>query len=327
MKYNSIGEQLIAKAKELDPSYTPDKFNDMSEAIDVILNKTGGSSAINLDDYIDSEALTLKSEELFNELVTRVIINKETFGYLTLGEQTVFFTLYTFNGVLMLQSMLYVGDEQLILLKCPALGEGLQIEISPYGIPLIDLANPISTPRIVSYDNNMQSDLAIGDGLVIENGALKTTGSGGSGSRVFEPTINSVSISNDDTKKQLTFDFSVSNFEITIYLMTLIENNKPFTETLYLKTPAYDEYNAQIMFNTPLSLVNVSSVGVPFHCFNVMSDATNEIKCIMYYTLGGTHIGLDIIFSSQENYNSYKQLASALFTNNTKIKITIKTDE
>ena len=38
MKYNSIGEQLIAKAKELDPNYKPDKFNDMSEAINIILN-------------------------------------------------------------------------------------------------------------------------------------------------------------------------------------------------------------------------------------------------------------------------------------------------
>ena len=174
MKYNSIGEQLIAKAKELDPSYTPDKFNDMSEALDVILNKTGGSSAINLDDYIDSETLTLKSEELHNELVTRVIINKETFGYLTFGEQTIFVTLYAFNGVLMLQGMINLGFEQLVLLKCPALGEGLQIEVSPYGIPLIDLANPISTPRIVSYDNNVQNDLAIGDGLTVENGVLKT---------------------------------------------------------------------------------------------------------------------------------------------------------
>lgn len=43
MKYNSIGEQLIAKAKELDPNYKPDKFNDMSEALDVILNNAGGS--------------------------------------------------------------------------------------------------------------------------------------------------------------------------------------------------------------------------------------------------------------------------------------------
>ena len=45
MKYNSIGEQLIAKAQELDPNYKPDKFNDMSEAIDVILNNSGSGSA------------------------------------------------------------------------------------------------------------------------------------------------------------------------------------------------------------------------------------------------------------------------------------------
>ena len=39
MKYNSIGEQLIAKAKELDLSYKPDKFNDMSEALELCLPK------------------------------------------------------------------------------------------------------------------------------------------------------------------------------------------------------------------------------------------------------------------------------------------------
>ena len=45
MKYNSIGEQLIAKAKELDPNYKPDKFNDMSEAIDILLNNSGSGSS------------------------------------------------------------------------------------------------------------------------------------------------------------------------------------------------------------------------------------------------------------------------------------------
>ena len=38
MKYNSIGQQLIAKAKEINPSYKDDKFNDMSEALEIILN-------------------------------------------------------------------------------------------------------------------------------------------------------------------------------------------------------------------------------------------------------------------------------------------------
>ena len=46
MKYNSIGQQLIAKAQELDPSYKPDKFNDMSEAINIILNNMVTTEAI-----------------------------------------------------------------------------------------------------------------------------------------------------------------------------------------------------------------------------------------------------------------------------------------
>ena len=48
MKYNSIGEQLIAKAQELDPNYKPDKFNDMSEAIDVILRKSTNKITLTL---------------------------------------------------------------------------------------------------------------------------------------------------------------------------------------------------------------------------------------------------------------------------------------
>ena len=46
MKYNSIGDQLITKAKEIDPNYQSDKFNDMSEAIDIILNNMVTTEAI-----------------------------------------------------------------------------------------------------------------------------------------------------------------------------------------------------------------------------------------------------------------------------------------
>ena len=67
MKYNSIGEQLIAKAQELDPDYKPDKFNDMSEAIDVILNNTGSSGIttanVNLETFqLDTSSLTNKDQ-------------------------------------------------------------------------------------------------------------------------------------------------------------------------------------------------------------------------------------------------------------------------
>ena len=61
MKYNSIGEQLIAKAKEIDPSYKSDKFNDMSEALDIILKNIVTTDTIGnintLLDEINGEAI------------------------------------------------------------------------------------------------------------------------------------------------------------------------------------------------------------------------------------------------------------------------------
>ena len=67
MKYNSIGEQLIATAHELDPNYKPDKFNDMSEAIDVILNNSGSggitTANVNLETFqLDTSSLTNKDQ-------------------------------------------------------------------------------------------------------------------------------------------------------------------------------------------------------------------------------------------------------------------------
>lgn len=140
---------------------------------------------------------------------------------------------------------------------------------------------------------------------------------------VFEPTINSVSMSNDDTNKKLTFSFNVSNFDILTYLTTLIENNKPFIETFYLKTPANNFY--QMMFNATMSMVNASTLtdGI-YHCFSVKNAAT-DLKCVVSY--GENTMTLNIFLSDQENYNGFKQLVSALFTTDTKIKITIKTDE
>ena len=72
MKYNSIGEQLIAKAQELDPNYKPDKFNDMSEAINIILKNSGDgggksvSPTLNLVDLSGEVRTTITEEEKTN---------------------------------------------------------------------------------------------------------------------------------------------------------------------------------------------------------------------------------------------------------------------
>lgn len=62
MKYNSIGEQLIAKAQELDPNYKPDKFNDMSEAIDILLNNSGGDIWLDIAPYLNEDMTSISQE-------------------------------------------------------------------------------------------------------------------------------------------------------------------------------------------------------------------------------------------------------------------------
>lgn len=232
-----IGKNLVVDGKVI--------LNGKEDLVDtsgnVLIGDGGGSGAINLDDYINGETLTLKSEELYGELITRVITNKEIFGYLTFGEQTIFFTLYAFNGVLMLQGMVNLGFEQLILLKCPVFGTGLQIEVSPYGIPIIDLANPISTPRIVSYDNNTQSDLAIGDGLVVENGELKA-----SGEKTL--TISITDILTDNSKIQELISKMASTTEQSALI--LFDNQ--------ISYDTYKDYDTIKLDLSPLSSMGIS---------------------------------------------------------------------
>lgn len=50
----NIGQILVDKAKELDPTYKPDKFNDMGEAAQIILDNMGSGETdaieLNLND-------------------------------------------------------------------------------------------------------------------------------------------------------------------------------------------------------------------------------------------------------------------------------------
>lgn len=87
MKYNSIGEQLIAKAQELDPNYKPDKFNDMSEALNIILNNSSssGKPIFSIYDYLEGESTPTISQEGF-DLLEEKIFNGEIVGILAIGE-------------------------------------------------------------------------------------------------------------------------------------------------------------------------------------------------------------------------------------------------
>lgn len=105
MKYNSIGEQLIAKAKELDPSYKPDKFNDMSEAINIILNNSGSSGGGEILELNETDSNTVQFMETNKETTLTGVydLNKTYKGFkITTSdmEQT-----YYFNAMQIVPSM------------------------------------------------------------------------------------------------------------------------------------------------------------------------------------------------------------------------------
>ena len=85
MKYNSIGEQLVAKAKEIDPSYKSDKFNDMSEALDIILKSVGSATSVfDATPYLIDESSV--SVEGFNALKEFISNNYGSVVKINMGE-------------------------------------------------------------------------------------------------------------------------------------------------------------------------------------------------------------------------------------------------
>ena len=96
MKYNSIGEQLIAKAKELDPNYKPDKFNDMSEAIDILLNNSSGDIWLDITPYLN-EDMTSISQEGYDLLYNGIMINNKYCGITVAEKHCLYYVEYAGN--------------------------------------------------------------------------------------------------------------------------------------------------------------------------------------------------------------------------------------
>lgn len=99
MKYNSIGEQLIAKAQELDPSYKPDKFNDMSEALDVILNNSSRGYKIKKI-TITENGLYDREFEAYKPVVVQVpqVANSGSLKALLDGTKSAQYLFYQYKG-------------------------------------------------------------------------------------------------------------------------------------------------------------------------------------------------------------------------------------
>lgn len=200
MKYNSIGEQLIAKAKELDSNYKPDKFNDMSEALDIILNNSGESITIDIQPYLN-EDFTKITQEGFDLIKNNFINGKHI---------VITFSMEGINAYLDLISVFIIENESLSFYfsfdnTSVSIDNGLNITFKYTGklSPANSFTNingesylcsvydeetdkhytilpdiPIDDPHkayALNLVNNTLTWNTIGDGITIENGTLKTT--------------------------------------------------------------------------------------------------------------------------------------------------------
>ena len=91
----NIGQILVDKAKELDPTYKPDKFNDMSEAAQIILDNMGRSETdaieLNLNDgswemQKNSDSITFTKTCSEEEIASLSVNNVRLTGTFSWGE-------------------------------------------------------------------------------------------------------------------------------------------------------------------------------------------------------------------------------------------------
>lgn len=330
MKYNSIGEQLVAKAKEIDPSYKPDKFNDMSEAINIILNNSGsgGSSSggklegfsIDVSDTYNSETKefsgTLTDEQwtkVQNEQIYWInvvyINNQET------GEEASATLLY--NGPFFGEGRTFADGNGSAMFIYDKSVEGVIIKaaltVDTQGTPTSQLIPSITT-------SNEQQNLTIGDGLAIENGALKATGSGsGSNVKIFQPTINVESFNYNDDSHSIEIIFSNHIFnEIKEYVNSLISANKSFSIQLLVKSDKYLTY--QFIANGSGTFYDLAEL--PFSIDLLYDNAPGNFQ-LLSLIVGNDNSSSLWIQTYANLYSDFKSLASMVFTNNTVIKVTV----
>lgn len=158
----NIGQILIDKAKELDPTYKPDKFNDMGEAAQIILDNMGSGETdaieLNLNDgswemQTNSDGIvftkTCSDEEIASLSVNSVRltgivsfedlnINVSTFGVFNLmhiSEQVNIWSQKNFPFILgNITVAIVMYDNELsvsVLNKNEYTGESLQVDFTP----------------------------------------------------------------------------------------------------------------------------------------------------------------------------------------------------
>ena len=326
MKYNSIGEQLIAKAKELDPNYKPDKFNDMSEAIDILLNHSGGSSSeggdiwFEIATYLNSDLTTISQEGF--DLVWNAFAPSETPINKYAGIMFFYIKCY-FDGIVISgdkQGIKFVrksSEDEISANQTIIIYDDKSVMIIESDNSNLTLPQTAPSSQVIPSitTSKTQQNLSIGDGLVIENGALKTKEK----IKIFKPAINVKNINYLDNSYaiQIIFNNNIFN-DIKKYVNSLISANKSFSTQLFIKSEKYSNYQfiangsgtfydlAELPFGISLLYDNA-----PGYFQTVSVNVTNDNSSYLY------------IQTYESLYSNFKSLAPMVFTNNTVIRVSV----
>lgn len=141
--------------------------------------------------------------------------------------------------------------------------------------------------------------------------------------KIFQPTITNVNVNTFDADKEIEIVFTANN-EVETYIHSLVDRDKNFSANLFLKTLIINDY--QIRLISPLSLINIAGGNAKFvMCGRLIRDVTTKIDFRIAFN--PTDAVLNFYFDNNDVYTQFKQLSSLLFTTDTLLKLTIKTDE
>lgn len=143
--------------------------------------------------------------------------------------------------------------------------------------------------------------------------------------KIFQPYISHISTTSSDTSKLITISITPNDMSAYDYINSLVDNNKLFNLSLYLKSAVID--NNCLTFNIPLTFVSSGTDRTRQGFSSPICVAPNILGSLtLSFESANTTINIIFYIPNDTYYEVYKQML-ALFTTDTILKLEIKTDE
>lgn len=303
-----VGKNLVVDGKVI--------LNGKADLVDTsgneLISDGGGGDIINLDKYFDFSNLTIISEyqNEFNSLYEE----GKRYGIASFGGKIYPITFWKDNVHDNLFFNMFLNEGALTNAMWKIENGALQM-LNPGFISVIDFNADLNG---IQGFNTMYS---IGNGLEIKDGALDTKEK----IKIFQPNVSHISTTSSDTSKLITISITPNDMSAYDYINSLVDNNKLFNLSLYLKSAVID--NNCLTFNIPLTFVNSGTDRTRQGFSSPICVAPNILGSLtLSFESANTTINIIFYIPDDTYYAGYKQIL-ALFTTDTILKLEIKTNE